>query len=146
NERANHVADAQMRMAIIRTTVTQEGEIVRRVLDLHLVRSQTPAFILTWTGMHIIDEHSPLFGFSAAELRSQETQLLVTGIGHDDTFASTIHARYAYTADEIVWNMRFVDVIQNGPNSGRIVDYTRFHEMEPMPSGSEVLPAMKAAS
>jgi inward rectifier potassium channel len=138
NERANHVAEAQMRVSILRWERTLEGEQVRKIVDLHLMRHQTPAFILTWLVMHVINEQSPLYGMTPEKLKELDIQLVVTVIGHDETFASTIHARYSYSPEQIVLNKRYADVIVPAPGGGRLVDYTRFHNLidaPPLPEG-----------
>ncbi|MCI0572749.1 MAG: ion channel, partial [Myxococcaceae bacterium] len=47
NERTNHVVEAQMRVALLREERTREGERLRRIIDLPLVRERSPMFILT---------------------------------------------------------------------------------------------------
>jgi inward rectifier potassium channel len=47
----------------------------------------------------------------------------------DETFAQRIHARHSYLPEDIVWNRHFADVILEDEH-GRLVDYTRFHELE----------------
>src|SRR5439155_9491677 len=56
NERANQILEAQVHLALARTETTAEGERVRRLYDLELVRTRTPLFVLTWTVIHPIDE------------------------------------------------------------------------------------------
>jgi inward rectifier potassium channel len=41
----------------------------------------------------------------------------------------TIHARYRYALDDIVWNARFADVLTVLEDGTRQVDYQRFHEV-----------------
>ncbi len=49
-----------------------EGDVMRRQIDLPLVRNRTGVFFLTWSAMHLIDEKSPFFGPDALErLRAQ---------------------------------------------------------------------------
>lgn len=130
NERRNSVVEAQMRISLIRREITAEGEEVRRIIDLPLVRSQTPAFVLTWTGMHRITPESPFWNATPELLQRQEALLFVSVVGLDETFAQTIHARHNYQATEILWNRRHADVISTDADGMRIIDYTRFHDTE----------------
>jgi inward rectifier potassium channel len=134
NERRNAVAEATMRLAILKSERTAEGEFVRRIIDLPMVRSQTPAFVLTWTGMHPVTPDSPFFNATPEQLKAGDIQLLVNVIGHDETFAQTIHARFTYRWDGILWNKRFADVMRPTDDGRRMIDYTHFHEIEEMPS------------
>jgi inward rectifier potassium channel len=129
NERANQIAEAQVHLALARTEMTLEGERVRRFYDLELVRTRTPIFILTWTVIHPITEASPFFAATRESLRASEGEIIVTVMGVDETFSQTIHARYSYAAEEIVWDARFADIMSTLPDGRRHVDYTRFHEV-----------------
>jgi len=42
-----------------------------------------------------------------------------------ETAANPPHARHTYAAHEILWNMRFADILSRMPD-GQHIDYTRF--------------------
>ena len=132
NKRGNQILEAQLRVALVRDEVNAEGQFMRRFYDLKLVRSQNPMFLLTWTAMHPIDEYSPLYGATPETLAAAETMLVITLTGLDETVSHTIHARHTFAAHEILWNMRFVDIISKTKDGQRYVDYTRFHDVTPM--------------
>ena len=133
NERTNHIVEAQLRVFFIRNEVTAEGETIRRMHDLALVRNTSPAFILSWTAMHPITSGSPLFGINPENFSDGGVEIVATLTGLDDSLGQTIHARHSYLGDEVVWNARLVDVIRVEPDGRRIVDYRRFHDVEPLP-------------
>jgi inward rectifier potassium channel len=81
--------------------------------------------------MHRIDRHSPLFGLTAEQWREQQIEVVVMLSGLDEALADRIYARHSYSADDIVWDHKFVDVISN-ENGRRVVDLTRFHDTEPL--------------
>jgi len=132
NQRYNQILEAQQRLTLVRDEVTAEGQFMRRFYDLNLVRSQTPIFALTWTVMHVIDESSPLYGMTIEDLVKHQVEIVVTMTGIDETVSQTIHARHSYLAGEILWNMRFVDILSKSPDGKRFVDYTRFHDVIPL--------------
>jgi inward rectifier potassium channel len=134
NQRSNQILEAQQRATLIRDEVTLEGELMRRFYDLQLMRSQSPVFALTWTVMHAIDENSPLYKLTAKDLVEQQAEIVITLTGLDETVSQTIHARHSFVASEILWDMRFVDIISRKPDGKRVVDYTRFHEVQPLES------------
>jgi inward rectifier potassium channel len=137
NGRGNDVVEASLRVAILKSEVTAEGERMRRFHDLHLQRSQTPLFSVTWVVIHEIDERSPLHGETQASLTADRARLIVTFTGIDGTFSQTVHARMFYEAEDIVWDARFVDVIEPLPTGQIRVDYARFHDVEPLPAAEE---------
>jgi inward rectifier potassium channel len=132
NERGNDIIEASFRVTILKAEVSAEGEKMRRVHDVPLVRSDTPLFTLTFQAMHVIDEKSPLHGLTAETMAAGEVRFIVTVTGLDATFATTIHARRIYHADDIVWNARFTDVLSNGPDGGLILDLGKFHDVRPL--------------
>jgi inward rectifier potassium channel len=129
NERRNQILEAQMGLSLVRDEVTEEGQYIRRFYDLKLLRSQTRIFALSWTVMHEIDESSPLYGATPEFLAEAETDIVATLTGIDETASQTVHARHYYVTDEILWNMRFVDIFSRKPDGRRILDFTRFHDV-----------------
>ncbi len=132
NQRFNQILEAQQRATLIRDEVTSEGEFMRRFYDLQLMRSRSPIFALTWTVMHAIDENSPLYKLTAKDLSDCQAEIVITLMGIDETVLQNIHARHSFVAAEIMWNMRFVDIISRTPDGGRVVDYTLFHDVKPI--------------
>jgi len=133
NERGNQVVEAQVRLILSRNEVTLEGERVRRFHDLALTRTFSPIFALSWTIIHPIDAHSPLYGATRQTLIDDATEIIVLVTGIDDTFQATIHGRYSYVSTEIEWDMRYADVISIAEDGHRIIDYALFHDIEPLP-------------
>jgi inward rectifier potassium channel len=131
NERPNQIVEAQLRVVLARDEVTLEGEPLRRFYDLALVRERTAIFALTWTAIHPIVPESPLHGATAESLRAINAELVCSLIGIDETFSQTVHARYSYVADDLVWGVRFVDILSVGADGRRTIDYSRFHEVQP---------------
>lgn len=132
NKRRNRILEAQVRVSLLRDELTKEGDFMRRFYDLKLVRSQTPIFALTWTVMHQIDESSPLYCATPESLVEVNSEIVVILTGLDETVSQTIHARHSYIESEILWNKRFVDIFSRKQNGRWLIDYTRFHEVEPV--------------
>ncbi len=131
NWRQNQVVEAQVRVIVLLTEVTTEGETLRRPTAVKLSRETNPMFALTWLVMHPIDESSPFHGPGALErLRETHADIFVSMNGLDETIMSTIHARWRYTVDDIVPNARFVDVVRTLPDGTRVVDFDGFNEIE----------------
>ena len=130
NERVNHVVQATLRVTLVRSERTEEGERYRRMFDLPLARSESPAFVLTWLALHPIDEKSALHGVTAEGFAEGMMEILVTFTGWDATLAQTIYARQSYVSAELRWNHRFRDVIRMAPDGSRQIDYAKFHETE----------------
>jgi inward rectifier potassium channel len=131
NQRGNQIVEARMHVVLATTETTAEGEVIRRLRDLDLLRSQHALFALSWTALHPITEHSPLFRATPASLAAAEVELIVSLTGLDESFSQTVHARHSYVPDEILWGVRFVDILSRTPDGRRQLDYTRFHDVVP---------------
>jgi inward rectifier potassium channel len=129
NKRGNQVLEAQVAVNLARQVVTAEGHVMRAFFDLPVVRSRSPLFLLSWTVMHQIDEQSPLFGTTSETLRADGAEIIVVLSGVDETFAQRIHSRHAYSADQIMWDRQFVDILSVTSDGQRSIDYRRFHDV-----------------
>ena len=57
--------------------------------------------------------------------------IIVTFQGTDDRLAATVHTRYAYSPDDVVFDRRFVDIFKTDPSGMRYLDFEPFHDTEP---------------
>lgn len=131
NERQSQIIEATVAVALLRYEVTSEGVRMRRFYDLALVRSHTPVFALTFTIMHQIDERSPMYGLTSQDLVNGEMELLISVTGLEEITSQTVHARYSYMPEEIHFAARFCDIFASD-SEGRLIDYARFHDTEPL--------------
>ncbi|HVM79493.1 MAG TPA: ion channel [Stellaceae bacterium] len=130
NERRNIMLEAEVHVYLAREEASAEGMQFRRTHDLKLARSRNPLFSLSWTVMHPIDAKSPLHGADAAALAAQESAIVVTLTGTDESLSQTILARHVYDAADILWGRRFADVLSRTDGGLRVIDYRRFHDTE----------------
>jgi inward rectifier potassium channel len=129
NQRGNQILEAEVMLNLLRQTVTTEGHVFRRFQELKVERARTPMFALTWTVLHAIDESSPLYGATSEDLKAWQAEIVIVLSGADDIFAQRIHARHSYLPDEILWNQRFVDILEQDEQGNRIIDYGRLHDV-----------------
>ncbi len=132
NQRRNFILQAQMGVYLMRDECTIQGDFIRRIYDLNLVRSQTPNFALSWVVVHQIDESSPLYGMTEESLIETNATIVIALSGIDETVAQIVHARHSYAAHEILWNHRFVDITFHPSAKHRYIDYNYFHDVLPL--------------
>lgn len=145
NERGNQIAEAQIAISLSQNEVTAEGEKIRRIYDITPVRSRNNLFVYTWTVVHVIDANSPLAKFDAAALNAGAATIILSMTGLDDVLSQVVHARHIYRADEILWGHRLVDILEQREDGRRVVDYTRFHDVEPDPLSLAPIPPAPGA-
>jgi inward rectifier potassium channel len=134
NWRRNRIVEAQLRVVLLVTERTREGEMLRRQIDVPLVRDRTAVFFLTWTAMHKIDTGSPFDGPEAlAKLDEKNAALFLSLIGFDETIGHTVIARQEYALADIVVGARFADVLGNDARGRFQIDFRKFHDVVPVP-------------
>ncbi|MEM6449089.1 MAG: ion channel [Cyanobacteria bacterium P01_D01_bin.105] len=129
NERRNQILEAQMRVYLVLDEYSQ-GRMMRRYYELGLLRDRNPSFFLSWTALHPIDENSPLYGLSQADLMHTNAAVLVSLSGIDQTVAQAIHTRHTYYAADLIWDSQFKDIIRQLENGDRYIEFADFHEVE----------------
>ncbi|MEN9580301.1 MAG: hypothetical protein RJA70_3310 [Pseudomonadota bacterium] len=128
NARGAEIVDATASLVVMKDEFSSEGNHLRRLHDLTLMRSRTPIFGLTWTVIHVLDEHSPLYGADWSRPNEVLVSMIATLVGHDATYGQTIHSRRIYRASEFRHGHRFVDVLEQLEDGRMMVDYHRFHD------------------
>jgi inward rectifier potassium channel len=133
NWRHNQVSEVQVRVVLLVTEKTREGESLRRQIELPLAQNRSVFFVLTFNVMHQINEQSPFFGPNAMHnLKEKSAQIWLSMTGYDETLAQNISARQLYELSDIVQEHRFADVMTVLPNGARQIDYNKFNELIPI--------------
>ena len=130
NQRDNRIIEARIQVSFLANEVSPEGIDLRRFYSLPLLRSESPSFALSWLVMHPIDELSPLWGETAESLAQCDAAILVILTGLDETFSSTIHARYVYKVSDLLWSVRFKDILNQTQDGSYYIDYQYFHDVK----------------
>jgi len=132
NARGNDVVEATVRLTALRSETMAEGHTLRKLHDMELVRERSPIFAMSWTVMHVIDEDSPIHGFSMELLDERDVWFIVTMTGWDLTYANTVHSRKLYQMQDIRSGVKFVDVMSRQDDGRMRIDFRRFHDVEPL--------------
>jgi inward rectifier potassium channel len=142
NQRSNRIVEAQIHVVLSRWEMTREGESMRRFYDLAVTRARNSLFSLSWTVIHPIVEGSPLLGETPGSFKASRSMIIASLVGMDESFLQNVHVRYVWVADEIVWGMRFADILHEFPDGTFSIDYSRFDDVVPVAQ----LPPLDGAS
>jgi len=138
NLRGNQIVEASASLYALCDEQTAEGHHARRLIELTLVRGRSPIFALSWLMMHEVDERSPLWGLSEAELRARVDSFVVSLTGIDDTFSQTVHAQRFYSVDELRWDEAFVDMVEPQPDGSQLLHHDKLHLRHPVAPGDQM--------
>jgi inward rectifier potassium channel len=86
-------------------------------------------FMLSWSIFHVIDETSPLYGVTPADLAAADTALTLNVSGVDDNSAQYLYARQLYSHHDIRWKHRYRDITSFSEQGTVIIDYSLIHEI-----------------
>ena len=132
NRRSNNLINLEARVVLM--TVELEGDRPqRRFTQLELERNQVLFLALTWTIVHPIDEKSPLYGKTAADLEALQAEIMALVSGFDDTFSQIVHTRYSYRYDEIVWGAKFAPAFEIDEDGELVIEVDRVSAIERTP-------------
>jgi inward rectifier potassium channel len=137
NRRSNNLINLQARVLLM--TVESVGErLQRRFEPLTLERNDVLFLALTWTIVHPIDESSPLYGKTAADLERLQAEIMIMISGFDDTFSQTVHTRYSYRYDEIIWGAKFAPAFEVEENGDLLIEVGKVSQIEPASRGQAI--------
>jgi len=131
NARKSMIVQASARLYALVDQRTSEGQSMRKLLDLKLMRDVHPMFFLSWTLIHVIDESSPLWGHDASSLAELAATLILTIDGSDEMTAQDMRSRHLYTHQDIRWNHVYEDMLQIDAEGREHVDYERLDQIRP---------------
>lgn len=127
--RTRPLASASAQMAWLERRDTPEGQILRRLITLPLLRPTNLTLGLSWTLVHLVEEDSDML---AALQGSAPFTLIVTVTGFDTLLASQAFASHSYPREDILIDHDYVDVISEVDGVIQL-DLARFHDAVPLP-------------
>jgi inward rectifier potassium channel len=127
NARSNQLVELEAKVLFSRI----EGS-SRRYDELLLERSRVTFFPLSWTVVHPVDDSSPLYGVTHADLVTNDAEFMILISATDETFSQIVHARSSYKPDEIVFGHRFVNIYNPMNDRGIVsIDVRKLSDTEP---------------
>jgi inward rectifier potassium channel len=79
-----------------------------KYFSLTLERTRVESMPMSWTVVHPINEESPFYGFTEADMRNADVELYVNLRGFDDVFSNFVQQRTSYTYNEMFFNRKFI--------------------------------------
>lgn len=111
NEKSNQLINVDATI-IFSKNIVENGETKRTFKTLKLERSFVKYFSMSWTIVHPITEDSPIFNETAESLAASNAQFLISIDGINDTFADAINSRKSYMHHELLWDYKFISIIE----------------------------------
>lgn len=132
NGRQQSMVDTHFYLMLVRNEPVQEGDYARRFYPLKLTVERVVMFPAALTLRHVIDETSPLFGMTAADLERSDTRLMVSLNGIDTVIPAPMQSQQDYRWCDIRFGEQFVEIYTEDANGRYTVDYGRLHDTVPV--------------
>ena len=133
NLRNYNMVEAEFRILFNRDEPLPEtGEMFRHFYQLKLNFDRIIAFPAALTLRHTIDEHSPLHGQTIESLQRARAIFMISVVGIETVIPASVQTYRDYTAAEIQFNRRFVDIYTEDATGRLTVDYARINDTEPV--------------
>ncbi|QDZ25152.1 inward rectifier potassium channel protein [Chloropicon primus] len=120
---------------------TLEGEFIpNRVAPLKL-EVMDESLLLPILVSHVIDETSPLYGMTKAEMEELKTEIVVTFVAVNSETGSEFSARQSYLSSEVFFGFQFCKIIKtmvSDSHKFHAIDLAKFHDIEPQKLWSNV--------
>ncbi|MBV8585675.1 MAG: ATP-sensitive inward rectifier potassium channel 10 [Verrucomicrobia bacterium] len=132
NLRHQAMAEAHFRLVMLyNKRIPEEEDDFRFFEDLKLRFNHVIVFPVVMTLRHRIDEDSPLYGLTEADLRALDLRIMASIVATDTVTCSEVGTASDYGPDQILWNYRFAEIYTEGANRQWVVDYGRIDDVEP---------------
>lgn len=135
--RENRIIDTTIRVVLIKTARTQEGELLRlhqTVLETSIDGCEEDVHLF-WPMIvtHRINKNSPLYPISPVDLTKNGFEIIAILEGTIESTAQSIQARSSYIPSEILWGHTFEELLRfNEYWNEHEVDFSKFHKTVPV--------------
>ncbi|KAJ8368327.1 hypothetical protein SKAU_G00083550 [Synaphobranchus kaupii] len=130
--RNSHIVEASIRVKLIKSKQTKEGEFIplnQTDINVGYDTGDDRLFLVSPLIIcHEINQHSPFWEISKASMDKDELEIVIILEGMVEATGMTCQARSSYVTSEIKWGYRFTPVLTLEDGFYE-VDYNSFHEV-----------------
>jgi len=129
NARTNALIETEASM-FVAYDETVNDKTMRRFQSMKLEIDKISFLALSWTIVHPIDEESALNGITEEDLKAMNAEFFILIKAVDDTYAQQVHARTSYQSQDVIWNAKFRNIIEQTAEGKMAIDIGRIHEYD----------------
>lgn len=147
NGRASQLIDVKVVVTYSGMERGEDGRVLRRFHQLPLERDHVALLPTQWVVVHPIDERSPFVHKNQGQILAADPEIFVTVSALDETFSQTVHARFSYADDDIVYGAKFIDLFGTTAGGVLTIDLSKISDVErvPLPPADPAFSARAAA-
>lgn len=107
-----------------------ESKIERSFFQLNLERSKIMYLPTMWTIVHIIDDTSPLIGYTKDELIHLDAELYILVKYFEDSFSQQLYQLFSYSFKELEMDKKFTLSYEFDENGNTILNHNNLNKLE----------------
>jgi len=116
----NYLVNVEVKVTLA-IQVQEDGQNKNRFFNMPLDIAKANTMTANWTLVHIINEESPIYGFTKEDLANARAEMLVFVQGFDESFSNTVISRTSYTYEEFVFGAKFLPMYHPSEDGMRTV-------------------------
>lgn len=120
--------EVEIRLSMLK----KEGdEIKRKYYQMDTQISKINFLTLSWTVVHPIDEHSPLYQITEEEWNKSDAEIIILFRAFEDTFSQTVNSWLSYAHSDVIWNAKFESIIsyEDGQVSVDLTELNKYKKL-----------------
>ncbi len=116
----NYLLNVEVKITLA-LKVVEDGQMKNKFFNVPLDIAKATTMTANWTLVHIINEESPLYGFTKKDIEEAQAELLIFVQGFDESFSNTVVSRASYRFEEFVYGAKFLPMYHPNEDNTRTI-------------------------
>lgn len=108
----NYLVNVEVKVTVAMQINEDGGMVKTRFFNAELDIAKANTMTANWTLVHPINEDSPLYGLTKADIENAGVELLIFVQGFDESFANTVVSRTSYITSEFIYGAKFLPMYE----------------------------------
>ena len=102
----NYLMNVEVKVTLA-IKIMEDGQMKNKFYNMPLDIAKATTMTANWTLVHVINEDSPLFGFTKEDMVNAEAEVLIFVQGFEESFSNTVVSRASYHYEEFIYGAKF---------------------------------------
>ena len=127
NTTQNELIETEVKLILVKNNLETNQ---REFLPLSLEVEKISFMALSWTIVHPIDDKSPMYKMTKADLEKADAEFMILFKAINDTYSDTVYSRTSYKGHELIENAKFKPLQRTQRGNKVTVDLRKLNEIE----------------
>ena len=127
NTTQNELIETEVKLILVKNNLETNQ---REFLPLSLEVEKISFMALSWTIVHPIDDKSPMYKMTKADLEKSDAEFMILFKAINDTYSDTVYSRTSYKGHELIENAKFKPLQRTQRGNKVTVDLRKLNEIE----------------